>query len=96
MESYVVTAPLWMWNAEKGGWHFLTVDGEVANAIRFDSVGMRGGFGSVKVVATIAGVEWRTSLFPSGETYLLPVKADVRRRTGIRADDIVTFALRLA
>ena len=92
-----VTAPVWLWNAEKGSWHFLTVPPEQAADIRFDSMGMRGGFGSVRVEARIGDVSWTTSLFPQREGgYILPLKADVRRRAGIVAGDVVTVDLRLA
>lgn len=95
-EVYDVTAPVWRWNGEKGGWHFATISGEIANQIRFDSLGMRGGFGSVKVHAAIDDVSWTTSVFPSGDDYLLPLKADVRRRATIAAGDEIRVKLRLA
>lgn len=91
-----VTAPVWLWSGGKASWHFLTISGDAANEIRFDSMGMRGGFGSVKVAAEINGVEWTTSVFPSGENYLLPLKADVRRRAKIAAGDEVVVTLRIA
>ena len=93
-----VTAPVWLWNAEKGSWHFLTVPPEQAAEIRFDSIGIRGGFGSVKVEAAIGDVTWTTSLFPVSRTggYILPLKADIRRRVGIAAGDEVTVRLKLA
>ena len=82
-----VTALVWLCNAEKGIWHFLTVPPEQAAEIRFDSVGMRGEFGSVKVEAPIGEVRWTTSLFPDSRTggYVLPLEADIRRRAGIAA-----------
>ena len=92
----IVTAPVWLWNAGKGSWHFITVPPEQAPEIRFDSMGMRGGFGSVRVEATIGDVSWTTSLFPQREGgYILPLKSDIRRRAGIAAGDEVTVALRL-
>ena len=94
--TYRVTAPVWLWNAQKGSWHFVTIAGDAANGIRFDSMGMRGGFGLVKVVVEINGVEWTTSIFPSKVDFILPLKADVRRRAKIVAGDEVTATLRLA
>lgn len=94
--TYHVTAPVWLWSAEKGSWHFVTISGDAAGQLRFDSMGMRGGFGSVKVHAAIGNIGWTTSVFPSGEDYLLPIKADVRRRTGIAAGDEVSVKLSLA
>ena len=58
---------------------------------------MRGGFGSVRVEATIGDVTWTTSLFPDSRSggYILPLKADVRRRAGIAGGDEVTVILKL-
>lgn len=95
-ESYTVTAPVWLWNSDKGSWHFLTISGEDAVQLRFESVGMRGGFGSIRIVAKIGVITWTTSVFPSGDDYLLPIKADVRRRAGIRAGDTVCVTLQMA
>ena len=93
----IVTAPVWLWNAEQGSWHFLTVPPDQAAEIRFDSMGMRGGFGSVRVEAAIGDVTWTTSLFPDRRTggYILPLMADIRRRAGIAAGDDVSVRLRL-
>ena len=92
-----VTAPLWLWTGGQGSWHFLTVPEDQAIEIRAHSFGnSRRGFGSVRVEATIGGVSWRTSVFPQRSGgYILPVKADVRRRAGIAAGDEVTVELEL-
>lgn len=92
----IVRASVWQWNAAKGGWHFLTVTGNAAAEIRFDSLGQRGGFGSVKVTARIGEIAWRTSLFPSGDDWILPLKAEVRRRAEISAGDEIEVSLDLA
>jgi hypothetical protein len=90
------TAPLWLWNAEGGSWHFVTVPEEQSAEIRFETLGSRRGFGSVRVEASVGEVRWRTSVFPQkAGTFLLPVKADVRRRASIRAGDEVSVALEL-
>ena len=92
-----VTAPIWLWSGGQGSWHFLTIPEDEAVEIRAHSFGgVRKGFGSVRVEATINGVSWRTSVFPQKSGgYILPIKADVRRRAGVSADDIVTVALEL-
>ena len=54
------------------------------------------GFGSVRVESTIGDVTWRTSVFPMKDGgYILPVKAEVRRKAGIAAGDEVTVELDL-
>jgi hypothetical protein len=91
-----VTGPLWIWSGEGGSWHFITVPEEFAGEIRAQSLVHRGGFGSVRVEATIRGVSWRTSVFPQKSGgYILPVKAQVRRSTDISAGDEVTLTLEL-
>jgi len=94
----VVTAPIWLWNEGKGRWHFLTVPPEEAVEIRLQAAaaGARRGFGSIRVEASINGITWRTSVFPQKSGgYILPIKADVRRRANIAAGDEVTVGLEL-
>jgi hypothetical protein len=91
-----VTSHLWLWSTENGSWHFITVPEEQAGEIRAHSLLARGGFGSVKVEATVNEVTWRTSVFPQKSGgYILPVKKEVRRRAGIAAGDEVTVELEL-
>ena len=91
-------APIWLWSEGKGSWHFLTIPPDDAVEIRleFAASGVRRGFGSVRVTATINGVSWNTSIFPQKSGgYILPIKADVRRRANIAAGDEVTVGLKL-
>lgn len=93
-----VTAPIWLWSEGKGSWHFLTIPPDAAVEIRMESAasGIRRGFGSVRVEASINGVAWRTSIFPQKSGgYILPIKADVRKCAGIGAGDDVTVTLNL-
>ena len=100
----VLISTLRLWNGESASWHFLDVPAEKAADIRAHSLVSRGGFGSVRVEATIAdpssgsgkAVTWRTSVFPQKSGgYLLPVKKEVRRSAGIAAGDEVTVELEL-
>ena len=51
------------------------------------------GWGMVPVEATIGGVVFHTSLYPKDETYLLPLKTDVRRKTNITAGDSISVEM---
>ena len=91
-----LTAPLWLWSGDNGSWHFVTVPEELSGEFRAQSLAQRGGFGSVRVEARIGDVTWRTSVFPQKSGgYILPVKAEVRRRAGIAAGDDVELELEL-
>jgi hypothetical protein len=94
----IVTSPLLVWNGGGGSWYFLTIPRDAATEVRAHALssGPRRGFGSVRVEARIGDVTWRTSIFPQKTGgYLLPVKAEVRRRAGVAAGDDVTVGLEL-
>lgn len=100
------TAKLWLYNTEKAAWHFITLPNAAGDKIRFftaqdmPSNRRSRGFGSVKVVATIGTTNWRTSVFPYKEgdinSYILPVKREVRVREGLGEGDMAEVSLSLA
>ena len=93
-----VTSLLWIWKGSDaaGRWYFITVPEEQSAEIKAQAFGTPRGFGSVKVEARIGDVVWRTSVFPlNSGGYLLPVKAEVRRKADIGAGDEVTVELDL-
>jgi Domain of unknown function (DUF1905) len=51
------------------------------------------GWGVAPVDAQIGDVAFKTSLFPKDGGYLLPLKADVRRRTNITAGDLIAIEM---
>lgn len=91
------TSPLWIWTGQAAGrWYFLTVPEAQSAEIKAHGLGSPRGFGSVRVEARIGEVTWRTSVFPQKKgTFILPVKADVRRRAGAAAGDEVLVSLEL-
>jgi hypothetical protein len=92
----IVISTLRLWNGESASWHFIDVPPADATEIRVHSLTSRGGFGSVKVEATIGDVVWRTSVFPQKSGgYFLPVKKEMRCKTGIAAGDEVRVELEL-
>lgn len=102
--SFTAEGPVWIWTGtgkdgepSKGSWYFLSITGDVAASIRAASAGRSGGWGSVKVEATIGETMWRTSLFPSQSAggYLLPLKAAVRKAEKIAEGDRVIAAFNL-
>ena len=87
-------SPLWIWSGEGGSWHFLTIPEAQSGDIRVQAFAGPRGFGSVRVEARIDEVTWRTSVFPQKSGgYILPVKAEVRRKAGVVAGDEVTVTL---
>lgn len=89
-------AKLWRYQGTSA-WHFVTAPRHASEEIRVLSNGLRTAFGSVRVIATIGTVQWRTSLFPDSkaDAYLLPVKADVRRKQNLADGDVVDVVVEI-
>ena len=51
------------------------------------------GWGMIPVEARIGAVAFTTALFPKDGTYLLPIKAAVRRRAEVTAGDMITVEM---
>src|SRR5262245_31714754 len=86
------TAPVIEWRGPAPFYYALipeSVGAEIAAVKRIASYG----WGVIPVEATIAGITFTTSLFPRDGTYLLPLKAAVRKRIGATVDDEVELAM---
>ena len=59
------------------------------------ATGKRGGFGSLRVTATIGGTSWSTTLNSHAGTFTLPIKKPVRLAEGLAEGDTVEVALEL-
>lgn len=87
-----------VWRVEgKGGWYFVTLPADAAEAIRFFHSSAKG-FMPVAVAARIGETAWRTSVFPDSKSgsYLLAIKADVRKSERIGADDTVEVTVKVS
>jgi hypothetical protein len=85
---------LWLHGGESA-WHFVTLPKGVADRIKRISAARSQPFGMVKVQACLGESRWRTSIFPDQRfgSYLLPIKAAVRRREQIRPGAVVEVLL---
>jgi len=95
MRKYEFEAQVWKWPG-MAAWHFVTVDAGVAVRIREERAGApRVGWGSVPVSVTVGKTTWKTSIFPDKKSglYLLPMKAEVRKKENISAGDTISVSL---
>jgi hypothetical protein len=75
--------------------HFVAVPDEQSAAIEAVSSLVTYGWGAIPVQARIGRTDFRTSLFPKDELYLVPVKVAVRRAERLELGDHVTVRLSL-
>ncbi|QQR83971.1 DUF1905 domain-containing protein [Candidatus Peregrinibacteria bacterium] len=93
--TFSFKAEIWLWSG-KAAWHFITIDKKLSDEIKQFNEGPRLGFGSVKVQVQIGATKWKTSIFPEKKgTYLLPIKAAVRKNEGLKVGDTVHIVLTL-
>lgn len=78
------------------GWHFISVPKKESEDIKKGSK-VKTGFGSVPVIVTIGKTNWKTSVFPDKRsgTYLLPLKAEVRKKESIFSEDTISLTIKL-
>ncbi len=84
--QYTFAAELWQHGAP-GGWHFMSLPAPISKEIRDLLKSNEEGWGRLKATANIGASTWMTAIWfdTKLETYILPVKADVRQAEGLRS-----------
>ncbi|MBI5215173.1 MAG: DUF1905 domain-containing protein [Ignavibacteriae bacterium] len=93
---YKLKAKVWQY-AGVGGWHFVTLPKKQSAEIKATFGDMQKPWGSLPVLATIGNTSWRTSIFPDKKSgaFLLPVKAEVRKKENIVEGVVITITLEI-
>ncbi|MEP1932083.1 MAG: DUF1905 domain-containing protein [Roseibium sp.] len=97
LEDITFSAKAWK-SKGQGAWTFVTMPTDIADQIRFLMSGQKAkGWGMIKVKARIGSSDWDTTIWPdkTSDSYLLPLKAAVRKSEKISEGDSVTVDLRL-
>lgn len=86
---------VWLYPSDAGAWHFVTVPKNTSVDITKRFAKVKRGWGSLPIEAKIGKTIWKTSIFPDSKsgTYILPLKALVRKNEGIFQDDVVSLML---
>lgn len=92
--QFKMKSKVWLYSG-MAGWHFLTLPKRQSAEIKKLFGGMARGFRSLPVMVTIGKISWKTSIFPDKKAgaYLLPLKAEVRKKEKIEAGDTITFVV---
>jgi hypothetical protein len=94
--QYTFAAPVWRYPG-KSGWYFVTVPQDVSDDIGTLFQGLSRGWGSFPATITIGATRWQTSIFPdkAAASFLLPLKAQIRKKEAIDEGDTVSILLEL-
>jgi Domain of unknown function (DUF1905) len=87
---------LWRWQGDApAAWYFITVPIDLSLDLREVGKFLRLSMGMIPVQVQIGKTVWKTSLFPKAkeQTYLLPVKASVRKSEKLEVGVVVQVML---
>ena len=94
--TYSFTATVWQY-ASPGGWFFVSLPQEIAEEIRAHLKWQEEGWGRLKARAQIGNSSWETAIWYDTKlgTYLLPLKAEIRRKENLSAGKVVEVRVAL-
>jgi hypothetical protein len=96
MISRSFSAVLWKYEGPSA-WFFASLPAAMSAEIRSEFGVLSPGWGSLPVVATVGKTSWKTSMFfdTKRDTYLLPVKAEVRKKERLTEGDTLETTVEL-
>ena len=74
-------------------WYFVAMPEPHASELRAIASLVTYGWGVIPVTVQIGKTTWQTSLFPKDGTYLVPLRADIRKAEKLDEGDTVTLRL---
>jgi hypothetical protein len=92
--QYQFSSKIWQ-VAEAGGWYFVSLPKKLSEEIRTSFKTEEEGWGRLKATAQIANTTWQTAIWfdTKRNCYLLPIKADVRKKENLVIDKTVAVTL---
>lgn len=78
--QYNFSEAVWQ-HSSSGGWHFISLPENMSTEIRNALKSEEEGWGRLKATAEIGNTQWNTAIWfdTKRNTYLLPLKADIRK-----------------
>ena len=92
--KYDFSGKIWKHNAN-GGWYFVSLPVDISNEIRNNLKWQEEGWGRMRISASIIGIKWDTAIWFDKKlgTYLLPLKADIRKKSSLNLNDIINVSI---
>jgi hypothetical protein len=91
---YTFSAELWQ-HPSPGGWYFVSLPENLASEIRSHLSWQEEGWGRMKATASLNSLEWETAIWfdRKAGTYLLPIKAEIRKQAGLQSGKMLSLQL---
>ncbi|MBX3050444.1 MAG: DUF1905 domain-containing protein [Caldilineaceae bacterium] len=85
---------IWYWRGP-APWYFVTVPDEECRALKAISGAVTYGWGMIPASVRIGQSAWETALWPKDGSYIVPIKASVRKAENLDEEDWVTVQLEI-
>ena len=89
-----VTGKLWFWKGPAPH-HFVTVPDNEAREIKSIEKLVTYGWGMIPATVHIGKSKWKTALWPKDGSYIVPIKAAIRRAERLEEGNTVTLRLEM-
>ena len=95
-QKYSIKAKVWLYQG-KDAWHFVSIPKKITQEIDYYFAHLKRGWGSLPVNVILGKTTWKTSIFPDKKTgmYLLPLKAEVRKKGDVKEGSVISFTLEI-
>jgi len=95
-KKYKFKSEVWLYPG-MSGWHFVGLPKKQSEEIKDKFGNQKKGWGAIPVIVTLVKTSWKTSIFPDRRAgaYLLPIKAEVRKKEGVMSGDIISFSIEI-
>ena len=86
-----------IWKSPSASWHFASLPESLSKEIRNNHQWEEEGWGRLKIIACINKLNWETAIWFDTKlnTYLLPIKAEIRRKQNIKPKQELSITLYL-
>ena len=92
--TYQFSGKLWKHNGQ-GAWYFVSLPVDMSKEIRAHLKWQEEGWGRMKAEAIINTIAWETAIWfdKKANTYLLPIKSDIRRKAKLKVDETYNITI---
>lgn len=92
--QYTFSSKVWKYQGQ-AGWFFVSLPQHLSEEIRTLNKTFEEGWGRLKTSAQLGSSNWQTAIWFDTKlnTYLLPIKTDVRKKEQITINQIVTVII---